>query len=853
MDWLIYIALWVGTTLLYLWLRPKPEHPDPGIFRPPKPREGEAIPVIFGTTVVGPSITWFGDVSAKEVSKEVTQLWGIIRQDVPAGHDYYCGMMLTLCHGPVDQLIDIFIGEKRLSRTEQFISEEQEEEPKKWPDLTKPVLPIDYPADGNVTRVSVNAPDLMGGIEQSGGVVGQFDMHWGSNVQGPNDYLAAFWGADILPQYRLLTYAVLRRMNMGKSPSPPPWRFVMRRCPDVLGQTALSVITDEDGNEVANAAECIYEILTDTVWGLGRNPNDIDLASFQAVGATLYSEGLGYSGQLASTGEAYTAIGEILRHVEGLIYQDPTSGLITIKLIRNDYTVGNLVSLDETNSVIDSFTRGSWGEAVNETKVKFIDIHRRFTDAAAQAQNLAAIQAMDGEIISREVTLKGLGTHQQAQTAAERLNRTTSVPLNRFRLRTNRVTYGFHPGKPFKITSSEYGVTAMVCRVASIDYGSLVEGEVRIEAVQDAWDLSTRAYASPDDLVDLEPCGPLALIVAGYDPADDPGAVYSTHPYVKLFEAPYWHNTTGGRAWACVSRTTNHDNYWECWRAIHGAEREKMVGAKDFVAVGLLEDELPQKGVPMKSITFVVESAGNLEDLTNVTFAGMLAGERLCIVDNEILCWQYIANLGGNRYLIGGVWRGQLDTVPDYHVPSSPVFFYYNATGANSALDLTDPDDLDDFTNVQMWPVIVDIDGTSEEVDRAEMHTALVGQRASAPYPPGNVQLDGAGYETWPATTSGDVVLSWSHRSRTGQSQMVAQDDSIGFTLVGTLTIEVLIDGVSVRSWTGVTGTSQTYTFAQRSSDDADLSKRVEFRITPIGASSEVGTVRRTPSFVMGA
>lgn len=855
MGFLTLLALWAGSILLYIIFRPKIESDsDPGDFRPPEPREGEPIPVIWGTVLTSPSVTWFGDVHASETTKEVSQLFGLIKDDVPTGFEYLSGMQLVLCHGPVDELLDIFIGEKRLFWSKKFVGTGQSTEPPAgWPDLTSPDLPIPIDENGVPTRVSINAPALMGGPEEGGGIVGQFDMHWGTLIQGPNDYLAAFWGADILPHYRQITYAVLRRMNVGKSPSPPPWKFVLKRIPSVLSQDEYATITDEDANEIANAAEVIYELMVDDVWGLARKAEDIDIATFQAVGQTLFNEGLGYSGSMFKQVEAYSVIQTILRHVDGVVYQDPLSGLIAIKLIRDDYSVPSLVELDETNSVIEEFTRGSWAEAVNETQITFTDIARRFSDAAAQAQNLAAIQSNGGEVISTKINLKGLSTHEQAQLAAERINRVTSVPLNRYRIRTNRIAYGFHPGMPFKVTNADYGVSEMVCRVVSVDYGSLVEGEMTVEAIQDAFDISNRAYASPDDLVDLEPCGPLALIVEGYDPAGDPGAVYGARGYQTLFEAPYWHNTTGGRVWFGLSRRSNSDHYYELYRSIHGAPRVKMSEPQDFIAVGLLDADMEQTGIDFTSVAFTIQSAGDMEDLTSSTFAGMLAGDRLLMIGDEILSWESIENLGAGQYRISGAWRGQLDTVPNFHTQSTPVFFYWNSSGAGSALDLTSPDDLDGFTSIQVQAAIVNADGTSDNVDQVAITSLVMGERVDAPLPPGNVQIDGLGYDAWPVSTAGDVTLSWAHRSRTEQTQMVAQDDSQNFTQQGTLTIEVLLDGISVREWTGVTATSQAYTYAQREADDADASKKVEFRITPLGAGSEEGTIRITPSFIMGA
>ena len=122
------------------------------------------------------------------------------------------------------------------------------------------------------------------------------------------------------------------------------------------------------------------------------------------------------------------------------------------------------------------------------------------------------------------------------------------------------------------------------------------------------------------------------------------------------------------------------------------------------------------------------------------------------------------------------------------------------------------------------------------------------------PYPPGNVKLNNLAYASWPATTTGDVTLSWSHRARAAQGPgtlLVAQDQATSATPEGTLILEVLIAGTVKRTWTGLTSTSQVYTLAQRTADDADLTKTVQFRVKPVNGAL-TGTVRTTPGFVMG-
>lgn len=126
--------------------------------------------------------------------------------------------------------------------------------------------------------------------------------------------------------------------------------------------------------------------------------------------------------------------------------------------------------------------------------------------------------------------------------------------------------------------------------------------------------------------------------------------------------------------------------------------------------------------------------------------------------------------------------------------------------------------------------------------------------RAWKPLPPGNVRLNGTSYASWPATTSGDVTLSWSHRNRSAQgvgAALVAQDTAGSYAIEGTLTVKAYVNGVLKRTWSGLTGTSQVYTLAERTADDANLAHPVYFTITPVNSSGS-GTVRTTPTFVMG-
>jgi len=128
---------------------------------------------------------------------------------------------------------------------------------------------------------------------------------------------------------------VFRRVYLGTSPYIKAVSFVVRRCPNGLALTGGAENIDGD----ANPAAMIYDILISPASenGLGLPVGFLDVAAFRSVGQTLATEGLGLSMLQDRGTTAKDLVLEILRHIDGVIYVEPTTGLLTIRLIRNDY------------------------------------------------------------------------------------------------------------------------------------------------------------------------------------------------------------------------------------------------------------------------------------------------------------------------------------------------------------------------------------------------------------------------------------------------------------------------------------------------------------------------------------
>lgn len=146
--------------------------------------------------------------------------------------------------------------------------------------------------------------------------------------------------------------------------------------------------------------------------------------------------------------------------------------------------------------------------------------------------------------------------------------------------------------------------------------------------------------------------------------------------------------------------------------------------------------------------------------------------------------------------------------------------------------------------NIKLAPYT--LTGEIDPATETPVSVTLAG-RAAQPYPPGNVKLNGVAF---PATTSGDVTMTWNHRNRLGPF-IVAQDaGDVAGGPEGNYTVDILINAVLIRTVTGITAKTFTYTRAQRLIDNSNASLPTSLRLTPVNGA--ISGTPRTLTFVMG-
>lgn len=356
------------------------EKPDP--FSVPNIDEGEVLPVLFGTQPITPTIIEWGNTEADTYTFNNVQ-----------HNEYFAGMCMAICEGFVDYYSDIQFGGKSLAA---------------WPANTKYTFatgafspPISTLTGPTFQQVYINALNLYGGPDKDGGVGGVARLYFGSPSQGVDARLvgasirtATGTGTDTtpsgLPDIAYIAFdgpspyidyhgvAKDPRFYWGNFAQPPTIVVIASRYPVGPGTAGINN-TIVNGHD-ANPAYVIWELLThkDATsrgeaggrWGAGMATASFNTTSITDAAVQLAGEGVGVSFLLKTQQSYKQTIDEVLRHIGGVLYRDPVTGLIGLKLIRDDYNPATLPVISEDNAHDFVVDEDQWSLTTNEMKIK---------------------------------------------------------------------------------------------------------------------------------------------------------------------------------------------------------------------------------------------------------------------------------------------------------------------------------------------------------------------------------------------------------------------------------------------------------------------------------------------------
>lgn len=671
---------------------------------------------------------------------------------VTVGYKYYLGLHMVLCHGPVDKVTRIEVDGKTA-----------------W--------------SGNATGgpITVSAEDLFGGESREGGVSGRVDIDMGGPLQGRNAYLQGQLGVDI-PAYRGVLGAVLNQVYVGLNPYLKRWSFWASRIH--VRQDGIPQWYDAKAeiNGDMNPAHILRECLTDPDWGMGYPEADIDNTSFTAAADQMYNEGMGMSLLWDRSVTLEEFIQVVLKHIDGSIYVDRSTGKFVLKLARGGYDIDSLLVLDESSvDRISDFKRNTIGELVNSVTVVYWDASTG-KNGSVTVQDIA-LAAQQQATIGTTKQFPGFTNGTIATQAAARSLKALSVPLASGTIYANRKAASLNVGDVFVLTWPRYGVSRLVMRVANVEMGALGSNVVKIQAVEDVFALSSAIYAPPP------PSG-------WSDPNNQPAPC----PYHCVIEAPFWElvqrmgetdarslPATAGFVVAAGVRPSSDASNAKLYTDVTGVWEE--AGTADFCPTAILT-----AAVSSNTTIFPIGTGVDLDVVQVGTHA---------LIDNELV---RIDAVSDTSLTVG---RGVLDTVAKPHAAGARLFFA-DAFFESDAVEYATGEKAD----IRLLPSTGL--GTLALASAPTQSVTMVG-RQHKPYPPGQFRIKGQAY---PDAVRGDqdITVGWTHRDRLQQTATLVDEAarSIGPEAGTTYTCRLLTAGGSVLvTHAGLTVTWDTFTLAE--------------------------------------
>lgn len=680
------------------------------------------------------------------------------------GYRYYLGMHLGICHGPVDAVLEISAGGRQA-----------------WGD----------PQNGDNSPITesgrgyINQYELFGGEEREGGILGSFDVMMGDLDQQINAYLAGK-ETDIVGQptvspggglwtpiinepvtggrvtgrpsgyetaYRGILSIVWRGgMVACNNPYIKPWAFKVRRIlkgwqnNEAAWYPAKAEIVLSSGDIAANPAHIVYECLTNQEWGMGYGAAQINDTNFRAAADIFHAEGMGLCLKWVQQDQIKNFIQIVLDHAGAALRQHKRTGLFEIKAIRNDYTVAELPLFDETNIVaLESYQRPGLIDAINELTVVYEDVTTG-KEGSVTVQNLANITAQGG-VSAKKQNYAGLATSDLAIRVAMRDLQAISTPLAKVSFTVDRKAWNVLPGDVLRFAWGNLGVTDLVLRVLRIDTGTLSNGKIRIDAVQDVFGLPATGYAKQPPVGWTDPNtlpAPAANRVVGEASYYALGLRMSAEDRAALPDDAGFLETVAVRP--------SSDSIFYSISTDDGAGYEQ-VGRGDFAPSATIKENIGSD-----TTTVLVEN----------------------IVDGELVETGKFAYLGDEIIRVDGfdqasgtltMGRGVMDSVATPHTTGARVYFAHDYAEGTSTERI-------DGESVAVKILPTTGRGTLD-INNAPADTVVFDQRPFRPYPPGRFRIAGEAHPEVLNSQDG-ITVTWVHRNRLQQNLEGDESGNIG-------------------------------------------------------------------------
>ncbi len=562
-------------------------------------------PPIAGTFIAEPFNTRSDPVSKRTGKKSSI-----------TGYRYTTSFVVIFCHGPVDTLNSIYIGN-------------------------------DLAWEGPVSRLAEPFVEIT--VESKGLI----RFYWGGEDQTIDPSLEA--SGQVHSAYRGQCYAVFIDWQLAEGQvNVDNIQVLLERFP------APSFWPSEIAREIegdANPVLAISELWEHPRYGIGSSLERLDTDSLLTVAESLIDEGFGFSPYVNSAATFGAFLAKWLDYVGGYVSMTP-DGRMGIGLERG--TIGTPPTINTTDLVgIPEITQRDWSDTFNSISLKFSNRNIAFNPDAVSWRDSANF-AIVGATLQTSVNREWITRQYAAWLAVVSVGRQLARPRIEGSIKVQLESgLDLQPGSQFYLTYSGHNMSSVLCRVVEWNYPGPDSPHIVLRFVEDLGFLN--AALSPVDEDDFG--DPLTFEAAeAYDQ--------------RAFEIPW--RMSGTREVTAAIQVIRGDTicngynaFWEVSEANFvqqgrgDAFAQKGTLAADFSAEVLIEDPDVVLDVTFTSPDTAMEDLTRTEAFTNRSMHIYIGGEIM-------IAWEPTLVASG-RWTFR-VARAQYDTLREDHAEGDEVW-----------------------------------------------------------------------------------------------------------------------------------------------------------------------------------
>lgn len=770
--------------------------------------------------------------------------FGTFDKSYVSGREYYMGLHVGICHGPVDKLLKVTFdgrtGWEGVARPGEIA------DPDPLYDLGMPTTQEDSDEPANTkpitqpNRIAINKAYLFGGEKERGGVLGLVDLLWGEDTQQVNSYLQAKCGTRV-PAFVSYFTAVfrnpgkdgkgmvsskeyvyesfwlgpigrhVRRAKLSEAPThhtgfywgcmqasvKQPAFKVFRSLLGWVGSPVFypekATITLSGGVEHRNPVHIIYEIISNRRVGMKKPYTLIDHDNFREVADVLYEEGFGLSFLWTGTTTIEQFLELVKQHIDAEVYQDPATGLYKIFLIRKatdeELAAAPHFTLDESEDV-GEFYEPNWSDTVNDVTLRYLspDGEKIRTISDQNAANLA----IQGKTVNQVLEYYGIRDDDLARrvlkrdllAAATPLKTLSQLPLSRLAPASGTAYAGaftLHKGALIRLTIPQFNLVDTAWRVVNINNNSIADSRVILDLVEDVFSMPVTSDLGSLPEGWVDPIRPAVEFIS----ENVKYAPLSYHTVLQLMGAAgaaYLNPEYAGMSFM-ADKPDGQDQTTGI--TVYGADTDSIAAAAPLGPVSMLCPTARLDGdLGVHDGNGDLITQFKIKDTNTLSLVGVI-GAWGFIDDEKVLCTDVDYDSESPDYLLMTVDRGVLDTVPAEHADNTKIWWFNDVAGSRIVGNVYLKGEQPYFWAVANSP----IDEARLSVTTPKFHPTLVADWY-APYPPANVLFEGIRFRE---NIGSKFEMQVSGRNRLTQSNQFLGWDETGTEPESGTTMEVRI------------------------------------------------------------